>query len=197
MHRPPPTSTLFPYTTLFRSAALLGAVLGEGDLGVGVDGSGDGQDLGLMSPVGTGDLRLGGIGMSGSGSSGGGHAPILPWRAGLVRAGSPVTPVPARLSCAGRCKWVGASGPGRASVPRAQQWWDQGGAMALAVQAGRAAAGGGGVTLQFDQEAGRARGLAVEVPGVQRRAPDLLVDRPDRKSTRLNSSHVAISYAVF
>src|SRR5699024_12747251 len=53
---------------------------------------------------------------------------------------SPATPVPARLSCAGRCKWVGASGPGRASVPRAQQWWDQGGAMALAVQAGHGSA---------------------------------------------------------
>src|SRR5699024_9039864 len=137
-------------------AALLGAVLGEGDLGVGVDGSGDGQDLGLMSPVGTGDLRLGGIGMSGSGSSGGGHAPILPWRAGLVRAGSPVTPVPGRRAGAGRGKWVGASGPGRGSGPRGEEGGDQGGAMGLAVQAGRAAAGGGGVTLQFDQEAGRA-----------------------------------------
>src|SRR5207253_9114253 len=28
-------------------------------------------------------------------------------------------------------------------------------------------------------------------------AAALLLDRPDRKSTRLNSSHVAISYAVF
>src|SRR5690554_7044044 len=30
-----------------------------------------------------------------------------------------------------------------------------------------------------------------------RRNPDILIGTPDRKSTRLNSSHVRISYAVF
>src|SRR5439155_12783121 len=37
------------------------------------------------------------------------------------------------------------------------------------------------------------RGARRHPPAVSRRAPP----RPDRKSTRLNSSHVAISYAVF
>src|SRR5437773_10115591 len=36
--------------------------------------------------------------------------------------------------------------------------------------------------------AGRPRGLGTRAPGVP---------RPDRKSTRLNSSHITISYAVF
>src|SRR5699024_11678610 len=35
------------------------------------------------------------------------------------------------------------------------------------------------------------------VPRRRGRAVPLVPDRPDRKSTRLNSSHVSISYAVF
>src|SRR5690625_5718710 len=45
------------------------------------------------------------------------------------------------------------------------------------------------------------RGLAEEVDGSQLMKPitdlDDLLKRADRKSTRLNSNHVAISYAVF
>src|SRR5690625_6843819 len=42
--------------------------------------------------------------------------------------------------------------------------------------------------------AGRARGHGAWMRLLRHRATD---DQPDRKSTRLNSSHVAISYAVF
>src|SRR5262245_53796229 len=44
MIRPPPISTLFPYTTLFRSDQL--ARLGEGDVGVGL-----GVEVGDLDPV--------------------------------------------------------------------------------------------------------------------------------------------------
>src|SRR5690625_6051548 len=42
----------------------------------------------------------------------------------------------------------------------------------------------------------RAEGLPLP-PGLERGQDELVGQRPDRKSTRLNSSHVAISYAVF
>src|SRR2546428_7099353 len=48
-------------------------------------------------------------------------------------------------------------------------------------------------SLVADRAAAAARSLRLRV-----RVPSLLgVDRPDRKSTRLNSSHDQISYAVF
>src|SRR5690625_6194882 len=41
-------------------------------------------------------------------------------------------------------------------------------------------------------------GIAGDTPGItSKEADSKLGDGPDRKSTRLNSSHVAISYAVF
>src|SRR3712207_8326493 len=42
-----------------------------------------------------------------------------------------------------------------------------------------------------------ARGLDIRQPQVSIRAKIILIDRTDRKSTRLNSSHANISYAVF
>src|SRR5947209_17202763 len=53
-----------------------------------------------------------------------------------------------------------------------------------------------------DVEPDRSDGLGITRPGVPRRGPDahprlLGRDRSDRKSTRLNSSHANISYAVF
>src|SRR5262245_65001688 len=39
--------------------------------------------------------------------------------------------------------------------------------------------------------------VAVFPPGQVGPAPPVLVETPDRKSTRLNSSHLGISYAVF
>src|SRR4051812_49942381 len=42
-----------------------------------------------------------------------------------------------------------------------------------------------------------ARGVVAASVAQECRAPRLVQGRPDRKSTRLNSSHMSISYAVF
>src|SRR5258705_1531513 len=49
-------------------------------------------------------------------------------------------------------------------------------------------------------QSGQGRGATQELPGFPRpemEAEDRLVEHRDRKSTRLNSSHLGISYAVF
>src|SRR3712207_9533473 len=45
MIRRPPRSTLFPYTTLFRSVEVAGGLVGEDQLGVADQGAGDGHAL--------------------------------------------------------------------------------------------------------------------------------------------------------
>src|SRR5690349_24644424 len=52
-----------------------------------------------------------------------------------------------------------------------------------------------GVVREVDEELGRGR-VRVRGPGHRQRAA-LVLQAVDRKSTRLNSSHVEISYAVF
>src|SRR5690625_5730120 len=68
-------------------------------------------------------------------------------------------------------------------------------------RAGLSSGGGAGVGLAEQAEQALAqpgiRGvLALAAAGLEQQGPELLAIE-DRKSTRLNSSHVAISYAVF
>src|SRR5438034_6989972 len=56
----------------------------------------------------------------------------------------------------------------------------------------------GDVRVEIDAELGGAAVDVVAVHGARERLVlELLPDRRDRKSTRLNSSHTVISYAVF
>src|SRR5690625_6882721 len=70
-------------------------------------------------------------------------------------------------------------------------------AMVLAAPAGRAVAHRLQPALADAAAVGRARGGGDRVRGDRAGAPASCPYRRDRKSTRLNSSHVAISYAVF
>src|SRR5207253_10644445 len=74
--------------------------------------------------------------------------------------------------------------------------WDRGGARVGAHRAGREACRRAVARRvgSHDQRPGRAR---ADQEAFARRDPARHIHHQDRKSTRLNSSHVAISYAVF
>src|SRR2546426_7293701 len=96
--------------------------------------------------------------------------------------GSSTTTFSVRLGVAGAAGFFGVSCAGA------------GGAGAGACAFGGAGDGAGGGSCAWPVQAGAANIIA---PAISRRIAKKKILRTDRKSTRLNSSHLVISYAVF
>src|SRR3989454_9153601 len=155
MNRRPPRSTLFPYTTLFRSLTVAGTVA--------TGGTGTGSGLGSQ----------GALALSDNGR----------WLF-AVNAGSNDVSIfrvgPAGLSLTSRI-------PSGGTQP-----------VSLTVHGNLLYVLNGGVSGNIAGFALDANGGAAAIPGSSRALSGTAVGpAQDRKSTRLNSSHLVISYAVF
>src|SRR2546430_11765402 len=186
MIRRPPRSTLFPYTTLFRSGAEAGT-LARGDGGAAPRGRARRQSAGRAPQPRLRVRATGPVGRGGSGVRRGG-GPGAHRRQGVLELGD------RRLEAGGFRRRRGPARPGTRAVRPA-------GAAGMVLGARpdgrvrrrvRARPGGGG---------GGRGGVPVARATLQQpRRPEGAGGRPadgDRKSTRLNSSHSQISYAVF